>query len=325
MIVFTDKSGWYPDDINSRLDFDNFADNLADKILFVGHGCFNNQQVVNFCLQNKDVEKIYINLEHPCSLYDENENLGIRQQMLFDTVYTICPYTAEWFNSIQNKTKFFSMPYPHNLKYDVYKNKDLDKKYDVAYNGLIHSEEIASYVEAIKGFDYFFSTIPQWNRIKSVNGLATHNNIDNLKKWEILSQSKSAIIQNNLYLLPKQIGYIKNNYRWQENNAFSHVEQGLLPQLKSRTVESAICQTLMLVKKDPWNVIEEWFEPGKDFLYFENCSELKELVEDVKNNFNQYEHIVESAYKKVKLRYNTKYIFEKIKNGENINENTREF
>ena len=34
---------------------------------------------------------------------------------------------------------------------------ELEKKYDVAYCGLIHSDEIASYIESIADTNYFFS------------------------------------------------------------------------------------------------------------------------------------------------------------------------
>ena len=242
----------------------------------------------------------------------------LSQQMMYNQVYTICPYTADWLNSIQPNTKFIAMPYPHNLKYDVYDMDKIEKRYDVAYCGLIHSDEIASYIKAVQPYEYFFSTIKHYNRNTSVNNLATHNNIPNTEKWDILSTSRSSIIQNNLYLSEEQISAVKRLPRWNENRAFSHVDSGLLPQLKSRTVEAAICKSLMVVKKDPWNVIEYWFEPNKDFIYFENPKDLSDKVKDIKNNWEDYIPLVESAYQKVKTKYNTKYIFEQIKNRKEI-------
>ena len=47
-------------------------------------------------------------------------------------------------------------------------------------------------------------------------------------------------------------------------------------------------------------------------------AQLDKKITEIKNNWNDYEPMVESAYKKVVEKYNTKYIFEKIKNGEPI-------
>tara|TARA_B100000131_G_scaffold319710_1_gene366177 strand:- start:1323 stop:2282 length:960 start_codon:yes stop_codon:yes gene_type:complete len=318
MKVHTNPSGWYPDDINSRLNFDEFHDETSNDFLFVGYGCFSDKKLIDFCRQDTQHRKVYINLEHPCSLYDETPGRGIVQQLLFDEVYTICPYSAEWFNSVQDETKFMSMPYPHNLDYDIYHSKNIEKVYDVAYNGIIHSEEIASFIKAIANHKYFFSTITQWNRLHDVDEYATHNNIPNIEKWNILAQSRMAVIQNNLHIHPHQVNYAKSSPQWEKNKAFSSVDSLILPQFKSRTVESAICKSLMLVKSDEWNVMEHWFEPNEDFIYFDNADDLNDKITEIKNNWDSYSHIPENAYKKVIEKYNTKYIFEKIKNGEEI-------
>lgn len=317
MRVLTAPQGWYPDDINSKLNFDEFASEGDEEGLFVGISCTEDINIVRYLSNFK--RKVYINLEHPCTLYTSSNPIGlnpIQQQLLFDEVYTICPYSAEWLNGLDLPTKFVAMPYPHNLIYNKFQGAE--KKYDVAYCGLIHSDEIASYIESISDTDYFFSTIKHYNRVPTVNHLATHDNIPNVDKWGVLAQSRTAIIQNNLYLKPEQIEIIKTLPSWQDNEAFSHAETGLLPQLKSRTVESALCKALMLVKKDPWNVIEEWFVADEDFVYFEDAKDLKEKVIEINKNWSKYEQMTESAYNKVVEKYNTKYIFEKIKNKEEI-------
>jgi len=317
MKVITAPWGWYPDDINSKLNFDEFMSPASQEALFVGISCTEEPFIINFLKNFK--RKVYINLEHPCTLYGPTNKLGlspIEQQTLFDEVYTICPYSAKWLNDLELDTKFVAMPYPHNLVYDTFHN--VEKKYDVAYCGLIHSDEIASYIEAIADTDYFFSTITHYNRVDKVNHLATHNNIPNLDKWGVLAQSKTAIIQNNLYLSSDQVETIKTLPRWKENEAFSHAETGLLPQLKSRTVETALCKSLMLVKRDPWNVIEEWFNPDEDFVYFDDATDLKEKVTEINKDWSKYQTMAENAYNKVIEKYNTKFIFEKIKNKEEI-------
>ena len=89
-------------------------------------------------------------------------------------------------------------------------------------------------------------------------------------------------------------------------------EKHILPQMKTRMVESAACKTLMLMYKDNWNVIEEWFEPNKHFLYWESFEELESLIADITNNYEKYWHIVEAAHEHVQ-QYSIENLINKIK------------
>lgn len=322
MKILTLPNDWYPDDINSKLNLDEFSEETNDKILLIGLPATYDKNIISYYKKFK--KSAYLNLEHPCTLYGDSINsLGlnpIQQQLLFDEVYTICPYTSEWLSSFKNiKTKFFCVPYVHNLKYNLY--KDSIKTKDVAYCGLIHSEEISSYIKTISNYNYTFTTIRAYNKITSVNHLATHDNINNLEKWNILCKNKISVIQNNLYLTKSQIENVKKIPFWENNRAFELLETGLMPQIKSRIVESAICKSLLLVKKDNWNVIEKWFEPEKDFLYFDNAEDLKIKIDLILSNWHSqtYQNIINNAYEKVVQKYNTRYLYNKIK-MENFNE-----
>jgi spore maturation protein CgeB len=83
------------------------------------------------------------------------------------------------------------------------------------------------------------------------------------------------------------------------------------PQFKTRIHEAAISRTLNLVRKDEWNVIEDFYEPGKEFVYFENERDLDNKINDVLNNWGDYEEIVSNAYDK-SLLYTTERFVEKI-------------
>ena len=105
MRVLTAPWGWYPDDINSKLNFDEFAVPSSDEGLFIGISCTEDPFIINFLKNFK--RKVYINLEHPCTLYTPTNKLNlspIEQQTLFDEVYTICPYSADWLNGLDLPT-----------------------------------------------------------------------------------------------------------------------------------------------------------------------------------------------------------------------------
>jgi hypothetical protein len=320
MRVLTYSQDWYPDDINSKLNFDEFTNNNSDDALLVGLAPTYDTNIIKLLpFYNRSV---YFNIEHPCTLFSGKNSIGlnpIEQQTLFTEVYTICPYTATWFNeTLKTKTKFVSMPYVHNLKYNVYANNR--KKFDIAYTGLVHDEEIAGYIRAIKDYNYVFTSIPGYNRIHTADSLITHNSIPNVRKWELMSATKLAVIQNNLYLFPKHIDNVRALPNWEANEAFSHLDTRVIPQLKSRTVESALCRNLMLVKRDHWNVIEKWFKPNEDFIYFDDAGDLRQKTKELLENYDSKEiqSIIDSAYNKVVKYYNTRYLFDRIKNGQEV-------
>jgi len=68
--------------------------------------------------------------------------------------------------------------------------------------------------------------------------------------------------------------------------------------MKARVVEAAECQTLNLVYKDKWNVIESWFSPD-EFVYWETFDELRYLIDDISRNFHNYVPIIEKAHERV--------------------------
>ena len=94
--------------------------------------------------------------------------------------------------------------------------------------------------------------------------------------------------------------------------AFNNLDYNFMPQFKPRTIESMVCKAVCLVKKDPWNVIENWFEPDKHFLYWETYEELDSLIENIDSNYEDYSDIINNAYEEVK-KYEILNIFERIK------------
>ena len=102
---------------------------------------------------------------------------------------------------------------------------------------------------------------------------------------------------------------------WNENEAFAYLwDNGKAPQFKQRVHESAFSRSLILCKRDYWNIIEDYYEPGVDFIYFNHNSELEALIKDILNNYSDYETIIENAYNK-SLNYTSKNLYEHIKNN----------
>ena len=65
--------------------------------------------------------------------------------------------------------------------------------------------------------------------------------------------------------------------------------------------------------KDDWNIAERYYTANEDFIYFENKKDLRNKINDVLNNWQDYEIILENAYNKA-MNYTTEKFVEKIRN-----------
>lgn len=194
-----------------------------------------------------------------------------------DSTDSFLPHCDEIFTicppRFTDRQKRKSAFFPLNPKYVP---SDTEKTYDVIYTGLASGPHIQSAINIIKDYNYRFVSFANSPYVTDVNATYT-------EKLQIISQSKTAIIHN---------------------------QTGSGPQLKSRPFEAGFCKTLMLVLRDEFNIIEDWFIPGVDFLYYE-ADNLKEMLDHVLNNYSDFQHIIDNAYTKCMNEYTTEEFIKK--------------
>ena len=138
---------------------------------------------------------------------------------------------------------------------------------------------------------------------------------------KLISESKITLVANLLYLRYDHLFFVWKTPSYEDNEAFKLVpkwheinkwfnKEILVPQLKSRLFEAAFGRSLILCRRDPFNIVERFFEPGKEFVYFEN-DKLEETIQDILDNYQSYEKVIERAYKKAVNTYTTKKFVEK--------------
>jgi len=157
--------------------------------------------------------------------------------------------------------------------------KHEEKIYDVIYTGFANIPHVQKLTSIISKFNYRFVSF------SNQTGKETNINATYAEKLKLVSQTKCSVVHNLL--------------------------SSGTPQLKSRPFESAFSKTLMLVLKDDYNVIEEWFTPDEDFIYFDTQEGLEELISETTKNYSNYTHIVENAYNKAVNEYTTEKFIEK--------------
>jgi hypothetical protein len=242
--------------------------------------------------------------------------LGDRQEKYdadFCKIFTLCPYTAKYLNETQGNSKRVPIFFPFN---EDYIPKKEEKIFDIIYTGHVVSTKILKDLEIISRFNYKFVS-------NSKHELVTDLSVDYAGKMSLISKSKITLVHNLLYPTLRHIRNVWKYADWRNNSAFSELpsliniykyfissEKMVVPQLKSRVFEAAFGRSLILCKKDPFNVIEKYFIPDKEFLYYEEGG-LENTIQLIINNYEKYSHIAERAYERAIVEYTTEAFFNK--------------
>lgn len=232
----------------------------------------------------------------------------------FHRVLTLCPYTAEYLNERQGVERRVPIFFPFDEAFIPPKS---EKRYDIIYTGHLHPKPIMRDMKLISRFNY---------RLVSNSGheLVTDRGVGYQEKLDLISQSKITLTHNLLYPTVRHVLNVWKYPEWRDNKAFSDIPRGLIglakrlmtgqeievPQLKSRVFEAAFCRSLILCKKDNFNVIEKYFTPGEEFVYYEE-GRLVETVNKILANYDAYLPIINKAYKRAVSQYTTAAFFEK--------------
>lgn len=295
-----DTAGLYDDPIYN-LHFEDYEKIGRDCYFFIGN--FHNNLWSSLY---DDKEKVVLTLEEPNFCVSHREDLGcVTAHLRADKILTLCPYTAETF---ENR---YHCWFPIHEKYIP---SSYEKTIDFCYFGqspTLPSGNFTDYFNKILIPNYKCE-FGYWNN-KDDKEKVTKINLSYYEKIEVYSKSKFTLIHNicNLWRHGFTSEQHLNFPNGRQNKAFSHLEYGILPQLKSRVFEASISKCLMLCQKDPWNVIEYYFTPDEDFIYFRDEEELKKISEDVVKNYHLYDKIRENAYQKVINNYTTRHFVNK--------------
>ena len=196
-----------------------------------------------------------------------------------DTTYKFENYVDTVFticpSQVTNRPKRKNVFFPFNENFIP---TSFNKKYDVVYSGFATGNHVSDILNTIVKFNYRFISF-------SPERIVTDRNVTYKEKLNIISETKINVIHN--------------------------LTGNGTPQLKTRPFESAFCKSLILCRRDNWNIIEEWFEPNKEFLYYENSVDLEILIRNVLENYDDYLPIINSAYNRAINNYTTRHFIEK--------------
>lgn len=301
MKVFSDRSGDFKDGPIQHLHFEEMSNEYSKLAFVYGAGCrngeFPNRENYNF--------KVYLDFEEPNRFKQDPEGFLDGERERWDLILSICPYSSVWLNTWHKNKATFRIPvfYPFDVRYIPQK---FNKEFDVCYVGSSNSSELKLLVQTIARYKYCYVS-------HGKPDLVTDSDVSYEDKLSIIARSKISICSNLLYEeYADQYSHIKRIEHYGGNRAFSNLDLGFKPQLKPRVIESAFCRSLILCREDQWNVIEKYFEPNEDFLYFNN-EDLDNAINSVLRLPNEeVERITENAFNKAVNNYTTKHFYERF-------------
>jgi hypothetical protein len=301
--------GGYPEDPTRFLDFSRFSAEAGDFLL--GYGLYDWRLLKP--VEGKKI--VQIDFEEPNKFFVKRPRDFVFSDYddCFDKIYTLCPYTAEWLNQEQGNNKRVAVFFPFNEELIPGVK---EKEFEIIYTGHIGSFGVLDDVKQIAKYNYCLVS-------GSNDSLVTHHDATYIEKLELIAKSKITLCHNLLYARQGPTFRIFKIKNYRKNKAFKFItftnfilsffrknKLFLVPQIKSRTFEAAFGRSLILCKKDPFNVIENFFEPGKEFVYFEEGG-LREAIDKILANYDDYKPIIENAYQRAVKEYTTKAFFEK--------------
>jgi len=278
----------YPHDPIWYMDFEGHVHNMRDGYLFIADSCDE-----LFSGKHQDKERIFLTFEEP-NFCTDADNQHARLAQYADTILTLCPYTTAADTTGKRKQVF--IPYPESMI-----QTDFTKEHDVIYCG--HYPQVGFWPKLIE-------SIKKYNYIDIQYARGNHSGCTYRDKILYYAHTKIAIVHNT-----SPVGTYADRFRAfpnaKNNRAFDWLQVGILPQLKSRTIEAAFNKCIILCLRDSWNVIEQYLEPEKDFIYFDSQSDAEEKIKAILADYHKHVYLAENAYKKVIDKYTVKHFCEK--------------
>eukprot|EP00993_Chasmostoma_nieuportense_P000835 NODE_1767_length_1389_cov_50.113312_g1678_i0.p1 GENE.NODE_1767_length_1389_cov_50.113312_g1678_i0~~NODE_1767_length_1389_cov_50.113312_g1678_i0.p1 ORF type:complete len:431 (-),score=81.42 NODE_1767_length_1389_cov_50.113312_g1678_i0:95-1282(-) len=267
--------------------------------------------------------RIMVNYEEPNRFFIETKagHLPSRLQELrtresaYDHCLTMCPYTAQWVNTLLHRCTrtplWQAVPTKELRPFIPFTQRRHDIIYMASHSH--HGPVCDALQEVFPHFNYRWATdrrVKQLHRLQPNTYKRTFS-----QRMQVTRHTRTALIVNTLFysnkLKDRQQYHLRPLlYTHGAFEAFKTTDrnQSLLcvPQLKSRTFEAAASGALMLVYEDGFNIIENFYTPVTEFLYWRTTAQLRSLLEDVLVRPNVYEPIARRAYERTWANYSVK-------------------
>jgi len=253
--------------------------------------------------------KVTLNFETPNGLYMRDMELTTHEAQNADLCLHLCPYVCRYLNGKFNTTKFKPMFFP----IEIYKPIAVSERtIDVFYTGnfgVLKSLPVGNIIHNT------LVRVLTYNRLNQlIRSIRLRSKDGYYAKLELLNKVKIAITHNIIVNCKNVPGYnifkedvtCKTFLPW-------HTDGGeYLPQLKSRVFEAGLMGCVVLIYKDKYGVVENYFKEGEDFLYYTSQLDLDQKVDLILANYQDYRYLGENIRRKIINNYTTEHLVDLI-------------
>lgn len=290
MEVLKDFKYNYPDDPISKMEFERFSDKAKECYLFLGLVSYAGHTYDLNKFNKNDKPKIVLTFEEPPLLGTNYFNDHINTFLLADKVLTTDVYMAEIFENREGCCTPFNQNYiPPITK----------KKYDsfMSCSWALNNSHIQGIKEVMSKFNSVLMCYTK--KSPEINFI----NCTYEEKVRLMAESKIGITTHYFPLSSGSSSLYKKIPNYEKIKTFKNLDKGYITQMKCRTFEYAFCRCLILCYKDDWNVIERFFKPDKEFIYYNDMNDLSEKIKYISEHYSEFEFIVENAFQKAMNNY----------------------
>lgn len=209
-------------------------------------------------------------------------------------IITNCPFSVDYFNQYYNYDKMIFGFSPFNPKYTPSQTRKIYDVYHTGHrcNSIIHKA---------------FSVMEKFNHCFVCADYGNNKGVGYQTKLTLNAQSKISVV-HGLLKWPDQ--FKRGASQFKGHRAFDLVQDyGIVPQMKTRTIEAAASKSIILCLRDSWNMIESYFEEGKDFIYWDDEYDLEEKIYYILNHYEDYSSMIEHAYNTVMAQFTPDQFF----------------
>lgn len=229
----------------------------------------------------------------------DNRKFAFEQEKLCEKIFCLCPFFAKKRNETLGTQKYKEVFFPFS-KNKIPINKE--KNFDLIYI----SNSNPPWIHELRKLKDFKICI-----LGATNPLSTHSSPTYESKIDLISRSKVCIVHNEYYLRPSHNNILDNEKEFEELKKYIEVRNFKTTQHKSRVMDAAFCRSMMLCKKDEFNIIENIFKEKNNFLYFDDFNIIDTILETI-NNYSKYKEMVDTTFDFALNNYTTEQFYNKF-------------
>ena len=269
-------------------------------------------------LLKKNEKNFFLEFNAGLTLIFDNIDKKIIQLKKFDVVLCGEKLLVEFLKNFGINAFFINkVPLPLDsgrFQFKKYQEKDID----IIYSGGIYSKEIFNSIKIISYFNYKYTyysknnVFPRFTFNPFYFFSFKKERVSPDKLIHYLSRSKAGFIFCKAYLKPIEMKIIARfKDKFSKDTYEKIIKSKEIPDYKGRLAELSAMKNVMLVHEDSWKLIEDYYQPNKQFLYFKTSKELNDLIVDISRNYHKYIYLAENAYKDIQ-NYTIKDFYNKI-------------